>query len=153
MSSLREHYVSMNELGPLIQERLAAGQAVRFSPKGVSMLPMLREGIDSVLISPAPEKLQKFDIPLYQRENGQYILHRVIDVSEDYTCMGDNQFAAEKGIQHRQVIGVVTAFYRGERRWETTGKGYRMYCHVWHFSRPFRHLVRRIGGFLRRLFV
>lgn len=153
MRSLGEHYVSMNELGPLIAERLNAGQSVRFSPKGVSMLPMLRQELDSVLISPAPEKLQRFDIPLYQRENGKYVLHRVIDVGEDYTCVGDNQFVAEKGIQHRQVIGVVTAFYRGDRRWETTNPVYRIYCHAWHFSRPFRHQIRRIAGFFRRLFV
>ena len=53
------------ELMPLIRERLAAGQKVRYLPfRGVSMLPMLRQGIDTVELAPLPEKLQKYDLPV-----------------------------------------------------------------------------------------
>ena len=30
-------------------------------PGGVSMLPMLRQGLDQVVLSPLPEKLKKYD--------------------------------------------------------------------------------------------
>ena len=144
--------VSMEVLGPLIRERLAAGQSVRFSPRGVSMMPMLRQGIDSVVLSPVPERLQKFDLPLYQRANGAYVLHRVIAAGYTYTCMGDNQFIPEPGLEHHQMIALVTAFYRGEKKYTVTGLGYRLYCRFWHYTRPMRRVWRRGIGWLRRKF-
>ena len=69
---MRNNTVRLEELMPLIRERLAAGESVRFSPHGTSMLPMLKDGRDQVILSPLPEKLKKYDLPLYQRKNGQY---------------------------------------------------------------------------------
>lgn len=77
------------------------------------MLPMLRQGVDSVVLFPLPEKLKKYDLPLYQRDNGQYVLHRVVKSGASYTCIGDNQFDYETGLRHVQMIALVTAFYRG----------------------------------------
>ena len=73
---------------PLIRERLAAGQRVRYLPfRGVSMLPMLRQGIDTVEIAPLPEKLKKYDLPVYQYPSGKYVMHRVVEVKDDcYIC-------------------------------------------------------------------
>ena len=59
--------VEMDQLAPIIREQIASGKSVRISPKGVSMLPMIREGKDSVTLSPVPEKLRKYDLPFYQR--------------------------------------------------------------------------------------
>ena len=140
----------MEDMVPLMAETLAQGHSVRFSPKGTSMLPMLRQGRDSVVLSPAPERLCKYDIPLYRRDNGQYVLHRIIDVGETYTCMGDNQFRPEPGIRPDQIIGVVTAFYRDDRRIPVTSPGYRIYCRLWHHTRPLRRFIRRTIGWLRR---
>ena len=151
MDSLLEHEYRLDDLMPLIRESLAAGRSVRFSPRGVSMLPMLRQGRDSVRISPAPEKLRKYDLPLYQRKNGQYVLHRVVDVGEAYTCIGDNQFVLERGITHGQIIGVVTAFRRDGREIRVDALRYRLYCRLWHGSRPLRHLWLRVKARLRRL--
>ena len=94
-----ETLVHVEELMPLIQESLSAGRSVRFSPRGISMLPMLRQGIDSVILSPAPETLKKYDLPLYRRDNGKYVLHRIVDAGATYTCVGDNQFQLEHGIR------------------------------------------------------
>ena len=135
---------------PLIRERLAAGQSIKFSPRGVSMLPMLRQGIDSVVLSPVPEKLKKYDLPLYQRDDGKYILHRIVAVGDSYTCMGDNQFVAETGVRQDQMIALVTGFYRKEKYHRVTEPGYLLYCRFWHYSRPIRHFVRRGIGWLRR---
>lgn len=150
MDSLHERQFSLEALMPLIRERLENGQSVRFSPKGTSMLPMLRQNIDSVVLSPLPETIEKYDIPLYQRKNGQYVLHRIIKTGESYTCIGDNQISPEPGIAREQMIGVVTAFYRGEKRWETASLPYRVYCRLWHFTRPARRLWRGIKGRIRR---
>ena len=150
MDFLHERQFSLEELMPLIREQLKAGQSVRFSPRGTSMLPMLRQGRDSVVLSPLPERLKKYDIPLYQRKNGQYVLHRIVKTGEVYTCDGDNQTLLESGISREQMIGIVTAFYRGEKRCEVTSLPYRMYCRLWHWSRPVRWLWRGVKGRIRR---
>lgn len=136
---------------PLIKEQLAAGRKVRFSPRGTSMRPMLRQGIDSVVLSPLPEKLRKYDLPLYQRDNGQYVLHRIVKVGESYTCIGDNQFALESGVRHDQMIALVDAFTRGTREYDVTHPGYWLYCRLWHHSRWLRYCWRAGIQRLRRL--
>ena len=133
---------NLDEIMPIIKERLANGDFVRFSPRGTSMLPMLRQGIDSVVLSPLPAKLKKYDIPLYKRDNGQFVLHRIVKVDENYTCVGDNQFCLEKGIRHDQMIAVVTEFYRENRRISVNSLSYKVYCRLWHFSRPLRYVFR-----------
>ena len=135
---------------PLIREKLDAGQCVRFSPMGVSMLPMLRQGRDAVELSPVPERLKKYDLPLYQRDDGKFILHRIVEAGETYTCIGDNQFVLEPGVRQDQMIGLVTAFYRDGKRISAEVAGYRAYCRFWHLTRPVRHFWRRGMGWLRR---
>lgn len=137
---------------PVIQERLEAGCSVRFFPRGTSMLPVLRQGRDSVVLSPLPKKLSKYDLPLYQRGNGQYVLHRIVNVDDTYTCIGDNQFVYEYDVQHKQMIGVVTAIYRKESKISVHNFSYRLYCRLWHYTRPIRFLWRRGKNWLRRLF-
>jgi hypothetical protein len=139
------------ELMPLIRERLAAGQSVSFSPKGTSMLPMLRQGVDTVELSGIQGGLKKYDIPLYQRENGQFVLHRIVKTGKSFTCMGDNQFQPEYPVEPEQMIAVVTAFTRNGRRIEVTNPGYRFYCRFWCFTRPVRHLLRRCWRGVKRL--
>ena len=140
----------LNSLMPIILEHFASGTSVRFAPKGTSMLPMLRQDIDSVVISPVPEKLKKYDLPLYRRDNGQYTLHRIVEVGDTFVCMGDNQFRKEYGVRKDQMLAVVTAFYRGERKYTTDHLGYQVYCRLWYHSRHIRHLWRRGWGWLRR---
>ena len=141
----------LEQLMPLIQEKLDAGHSVRFSPSGISMRPMLREGVDSVLLSPLPEKLKKYDLPLYRRSDGKYILHRIVRAGETYTCVGDNQFEFETGLYHTQMIAVVSAFYRNGREVLTSNILYQLYCRFWHYTRLPRHIYRWGISRLRRL--
>lgn len=144
------------ELMPLVKERLAAGQTIRYFPfRGVSMLPMLRQGKDMVELSPLPPKLKKYDLPVYQYPSGKYVMHRVVDVKEDhYICLGDNTYEYEK-IKPEQMIGLVTAFKRGEKRIEVDDPAYRIYCRIWCAIFPARKALRRtkscIKSFLRRI--
>lgn len=144
----------LDDLMPLFKERLAQGHTVRFGPKGTSMLPMIRQNIDTVVLAPLPGKLKKYDLPLYQRDNGQYVLHRIVKAGDTYTCIGDNQFVYEYGVRHDQMIGVVTGFYREDEYISVTRLSYRTYRCLWHRSRRLRScwmalkrkLCRRIKG-------
>ncbi len=144
---------SMDELAPVIIERLRAGQSVRFSPKGISMLPMIRQGIDTVTLSPLPEKIKKYDIPLYKRDNGKYVLHRVIKTGETYVCIGDNQFLYETGIRRDQLMAVVSAFTRGDKEYSVTHLGYKLYCRFWHYTRFPRRAYHALKRRLKKIFI
>ena len=136
----------------LIQEQLAAGEKIcnlRF--RGVSMLPMLRQEKDSVELSPLPEELKKYDLPVYRRADGQYVMHRIVAVKDDcYICLGDNTIALER-ILPEQMIGVVSAFYRGNRRIEVDAPGYQVNCRLWRLTWPCRSLWNKARVMKQRI--
>ena len=144
--------VSLEEIMPIIREQIANGCAVKFSPRGMSMLPMLKEGRDTVTISAPDSKLKKYDIILYRRANGKYVLHRIVGVGETYTCIGDNQFVLEKGITREQVIAVCTSFTRGGKEHSVNAPFWRAYAVFWHYSRFPRRVLRAVKRRIVRLF-
>lgn len=150
MDSLLKLDVPLAQLMPVLREFLDVGKNIKISPQGISMLPMIRQGIDKVVLSPISGELRKYDLPLYQRDNGHFVLHRIVKVGETYTCIGDNQFELEHGLRHDQMIAVVTAFYRGDKLHSVNELGYQIYCRFWHYSRPIRHFWRRGINYLRR---
>lgn len=123
---------------PVILDQLAEGKSVRIYPNGTSMLPMIRQGIDSVELSPVSGALKKYDLPLYQRAGGQYVLHRIVKVGQTYTCIGDNQTAYEPGISQEQILAVVTGFYRKDKYRSVKSPDYWLYCRFWHWTRKLR---------------
>lgn len=151
MTSLPEHTIFEEDLLPLLRERLEAGQTIRYLPfRGVSMLPMLRQGRDVVEISPIPGQLKKYDLPVYQYPSGKIVMHRIVDVKNDhYVCLGDNTYTYEH-ITPEQLIAVVSAFKRGEKRIDVNAPAYRIYSRVWVAVFPLRKLLVRAKGWLRR---
>lgn len=153
MSSSPDNKYRLDDLMPIFRHTLARGKSVRFGPQGTSMLPLIRQGIDYVELSPLPQKLKKYDLPLYQRRDGLYVLHRIVEVGDTYTCIGDNQFAIEPGVTHDQMIAVATAIYRGDKRISVDSFSYRLYCRLWHGFRPIRRFFIRCWRFVcRRIF-
>lgn len=83
---------------------------------GTSMLPMLRQGIDKVMIKAPVFPLKKYDVPLYT--NGDHItLHRIVHITRGgrYIICGDNRHRYEYGITEDRIIGVLTAVIRDGR--------------------------------------
>ena len=132
--------VQLDTIMPLIKERLATGESVQFTPRGISMRPMLEGGRDQVILSPLPEKLKKYDLPLYQRDNGQYVLHRIVKVGKTYTCIGDNQYTYEPGVRPDQMIALATGFVRNGRSYSTRQVSHWLYVRLWCASRFPRHV-------------
>lgn len=145
--------VNLSDLHPLITEKLSADGEVIFTSAGTSMLPTLRDRKDQVCIVRAPERLSKYDLPLYIRDSGQYVLHRVVKVNADgtYTLRGDHQFVNEEGVRSDQIIGVVKGFWRGGRYTSCDNPWYRLYCRVWWLLYPVRYVVLRGRGAVFRL--
>ena len=140
----------LSDLIGIITEKLDMGGTVSFTPRGESMLPMLRDGRDTVVLSKPAGRLKRFDLPLYRRANGSFVLHRVIGFDGDgsYVLCGDNQIVKEYGINDSNVIAVVTEFDRKGKHYTTRSFSYRAYALFWYYSRPVRRVYR---AFKRRI--
>ena len=124
---MKEYNDSIEDLLPLLLEVIESGAAFRLYPRGTSMLPLLRQGMDSVdLVKPRLPK--KGDICLYRRPNGTLVLHRIVNVDRDGTLSfrGDNQTETERGITADRILARVARVYRGERPVSPGGFFYRM---------------------------
>lgn len=140
----------MEEVFPQMQEQLNAGFSVGLCPQGVSMEPLLSGGRDSVILSPVSAPLKKSDIILYRRQNGQFILHRIVGIKNgQYVCQGDNQYVREYPVMPDQVIAVVTSFTRDGRYFEVNDLKYRLYCSFWPFLRLLRRVYRKVQRILK----
>ena len=121
--------VELETLFPVIQEVLSEGKSFTFAPKGVSMLPLIRQGEDSVTISPANHALKLYDVPLYRRKNGQFVLHRVVGLKNGkYVMCGDNQHEYEYGIDHSSIIGVMSEIIKPDKTISVNDKDYIQYA-------------------------
>ena len=116
----------------VIKEVLEAGGEVRLTTTGSSMKPLLvNKRTDVVLIKP-DSRLKKYDIVLYCRDNGDYVLHRILKVrAHDYVICGDNQYKKEYGITDEMIIGVVNVIYRYGKKLDTNRIKYKLYMLLW----------------------
>lgn len=119
-----------------------------FVPGGNSMWPTLKNRGQSVIVLPKTEKLKKYDVALYRRDNGVYVLHRVMEpTSFGYIMCGDSQFTLEK-VKEENVFGVMTSFYRGKRCIEVTDPDYIKEIERW-YGNPKRR-KRKLNCFFFR---
>ena len=94
---------------------------------GDSMMPLLRNRRDMVKVVAPPERLKKYDLPLYKRPSGEYVLHRVVKVKKNhYIICGDNRFWREK-VPFEWIVGIVDSVFRDETEIPVTDPGYVAY--------------------------
>ncbi len=127
------------------EEQLALHGRLVYTNVGDSMWPLLRQHRDLLIIDRVQGRLKKYDVPLYKRDSGQYVLHRILKVREkDYVICGDNRWRREYGIEDRHILGVLTGVVRDGKEISMTGFGYRLYVFLWCDLFPVRALI--LGG-------
>ena len=144
--------IPAKDLIPVMVEQLRAGKTVRFFQHGTSMRPLLREGRDSVTLKLYDRKVKLFDIAFYKRDDGQYVLHRVVGLKNGITCIGDNQLEYEKDLRHDQMIAYVCEFSRDGKTVSVLSPLYRMYCVLWYIIRPLRRIYLKTGSKIKQAF-
>lgn len=125
---------------------------------GRSMLPLLREGRDVMVVERCdPWSLAVGDAVLFRRPGiqgrGAYVLHRILRRLPDGCCWtaGDNCTAGET-VRPEQILGRLTAVVRDGKTIRVTDFRYRLYVLVW--CRPWRlrfALLRALRLFRRCL--
>ena len=130
--------------------------------KGVSMLPLLRQGCDLMVIERKNgEPFKKYDAVLFKRPSSRgqddYVMHRILRVNEDgsYWIVGDNCCTGDI-VREDQILGTLTAVLRGGKKTvPVTAPLYRAYVALWCGCYPVRFAIiraRHFGGrCLRRL--
>ena len=141
----------MNEMNANIERQLEEQGYYVSTTVGWSMYPMLRNRRDRIVVLPVgKDRLKKYDLPLYRRPDGKYILHRIIDVKDGkYIIRGDNTYVKEH-IPDDWILGYVSEFYRADRHVLASSKAYRFYAAFWNVIYPFRWLFVKLRGFARR---
>lgn len=142
--------IHLSDYEELIREVLSSGGEFRLYPHGTSMLPLLRQGVDSVALRSLDRPPRKYDILFYQRKDGSYILHRVKEVTpEGLILWGDNHTMLEYGVTEDMIIGYAARIFRGETELDCQGFGYRAYLWLWQFK-AIRSLVLPVAYHLRK---
>lgn len=124
------------------EEELIRKGSIMYPNVGNSMMPLIRQGRDILIIKRPKEwnrdcgnttiKLRRLDVPLYKRSNGVYVLHRILKVrSNDYVICGDNRYHKEYGITDKNIIGVMTGIVRDGKEISVRDMKYRIYSHIW----------------------
>ena len=122
-----------------------------YANRGDSMRPFIREGRDLLWIVPADRPLQKYDVPLYRRDNGQYILHRIIGQNEEgYILRGDNRSVKEYGITDKHIVGVLHAILRDGKEIPADSPASRFRLRSWRFVYPLSRLWRKGRKWLKK---
>lgn len=108
-----------------------------YTNKGVSMMPLLRQGRDVMLIEKKGEKpCRKLDAVLFRRpsESGRdaYVMHRILRVNGDgtYWIIGDNCISGET-VQEEQILGILTGVLRDGKPLSFLGWRYQLYVNTW----------------------
>ena len=146
--------VSLNDISPLLLGLINEGIDVTFTVTGCSMSPLWRNLRDSVVLTGCdPLTLKKGQVPLFKRENGQYVLHRIIRVNKNsYDMLGDNQTEIERGVPKSAVLCVVKGFNRKGKYYSCDSRLYRLYVFAWVNFRHLRRFMLSLILFFKKIF-
>lgn len=132
---------------------------------GVSMMPLLRQGRDLMVIRDVQDgqALHRLDSVLFRRDSGQYVLHRIMyrertsDPAAEpvYRICGDNTIELER-VRRSQIIGLLIAVERDGRRHIDVGSvSYRAFSWLmwalWPARRVWWPIRWRLGALARKL--
>lgn len=126
-----------------LKELIENGQKVKMTVTGNSMLPFLMEGRDSVELSKSNfEEIRIDDMVLIQREDGAYVMHRVLRKESDHFYMvGDAQTWIEGPLKPEQLKAKITAIYHKKTRIDANHRGYKLIISLWRFLLPNRAVI------------
>ncbi len=121
--------------------------------KGVSMWPLLYNQRDNIIVVKNKDRLKKYDIALFERKNGQLVMHRVTEVHDGYYyIVGDNCISGEK-VTDDMVLGVLSGFYRRGKHYVDceNGRAQKIYAKIWVALAPLRPLLLKAENLGRRI--
>ena len=132
------------ELIPAIGKLIEEGQEVIFKPKGMSMLPFIRGGMDSVLLRKA-DGLKVGDIALAEIGEGRYVLHRIEMIEgETIVLMGDGNLVGRERCRREDVMAIAVKIIKDRREIDCQSQGHLRNAEIWRRLLPVRRYLLAI---------
>lgn len=143
--------IDTKEYVSVLKEQVDAGKEVAMKIAGNSMSPFLVHERDYIIFSTPARELRKGDMVFYQRENGQFIMHRICRVAtEGYYITGDAQQTMEGPVKRDQIFARITKVQR-KGKWITSGDfWWDFFEKVWVNMIPCRRMILSLYGSLRK---
>lgn len=130
------------------------GGEVRLFVSGGSMTPFLIHRRDSVYFRKPDQPLKRGDIVFFQRDSGQFVLHRILRVhgTEDaplYDIVGDGQTQVERNVRRDQIFGLVLRAERKGKVLTPKSLWWKFFAGAWLRLLPLRPLLVKLYAALR----
>lgn len=105
MSKVRQ--IANRELFSIVRDSLLAGEVVRVSVNGQSMLPFFRSG-STITLRPVREgDIRKYSVVMADAGHA-FVVHRIIKVEKEcVTLLGDGNYISTERVAHNKIYGVV----------------------------------------------
>ena len=120
---------------------IAERGVIAFVPSGNSMWPTLKNRKQPVIVVKKEQRLKPLDVALYQRKDKTYVLHRVMEVTDNgYIMCGDSQFYLE-AVEEDAVFGVMKSFFKGKKYIDVTDEKYTKKIKKWYSNNKRRKRI------------
>lgn len=128
-----------------LMEIVRSGKTVPLDVTGNSMLPFLKGGRDRVILTAFSSPAKVGDILLYKRKNGDFVLHRVIDINNDGLFFaGDIHSVIEGPVSESDVIARVTSARRNGQLIRSGSKQWSFFEKKWIKTLKYRKYFSRL---------
>ena len=148
---MEERVIDTREYVSALRKIAEEGKVVSMRIAGSSMSPFLCHNRDYIYFTKPDRELRKGDMVFYQRDSGQYVMHRICRVRpEGYYLVGDAQTQIEGPLRPDQIFARIIRVKRGGQILEPGDFWWEFFEHVWIRLLPVRRfLVKMYGGFHR----
>ena len=115
------------------------------------MWPLMIHKTSKVMVVPIEAEPKVYDIPLYKRENGEYVIHRIVRIKNGriYT-RGDNRADVEC-INTESILGTVKVIRNKNNVITVNDKRYKLYIVILKLTYPLRFLVYKFRSLIRKI--
>lgn len=147
---MQKRVVANDIIVPEIARLVAEGTKVTFVPKGISMLPFIHGGRDSVVLGQAQD-LRIGDIAL-ARIGSSFVLHRVFAIDGDMvTLMGDGNIAGTEKCTRADVLAVAEFIKKDGHDIDCRSRNHLRKAEIWKRMLPVRRYLLAIYRRIIRL--
>ena len=137
--------VDTREYVSALRELVEEGKEVSRLIAGSSMAPFLVHRRDYIYFKKPERNLRKGDMVFFERDSGQYVMHRIWKVKPDgYYIVGDAQTEIEGPVREEQIFAIITKVRR-KNQWIAPGDfWWEFFEHIWIRMVPVRRIVMKL---------
>lgn len=146
-------YVDTREYVTMLKGLTEEGHLVSLLVSGWSMTPFLAHERDTIYFKKPDRPLKVGDIVFYERDGGQYVLHRIVKAhgQETFDIVGDAQTYVERGVRRDQIFGLVVRAERKGRVITPSSPVWLFYSVFWIRVVPLRHIFVKLAQIRKKL--